>query len=241
MGKLISIFRTTILFIAFVFAAACTASPDPTTPIPTPTPSPQDILTESASRMALLDTLSFTLGHESGSILLMPGVIANELAGTVEIPDRFSLEIKAEATIFKAFLEITVIGTESATYMTDPLTGKWREIERDIIPFNLTNVGRTLSDIISAIKEPVGKGIEGGGGERTVHITGTVLSDDLSTLIPTAAEGLEVGLDVWIRESDSMLVRARIDGQVAVSDSAESVRILTLYGFNEPVTIEPPI
>ena len=241
MGKLMSIFRAAALIIAFALIAACTASPDTATPTPTPTPSPQEILNNSASQVALLDTLSFTLGHESGSILLMPGIIANELSGTVDIPDRYRMEIKGEATIFKAFLEITVIRTGDTTYMTDPLTSKWREISPDVIPVNLTDVGRTLSDIISAIKEPVSRGMEGGGDERTVHITGTILSDELSKLIPTAAEGLQVGLDVWVRESDSMLVRTRIDGQVAVSDSPDSVRILTLHGFNEPVTIEPPI
>ena len=104
----------------------------------------------------MLDTLSFTLGHESGSILLMPGIIANELSGTVDIPDRYSMEIKGEATIFKAFLEITVISIGSSTYMTDPLTSKWREISPDVIPVKLNGRWQTLSDIISAIKEPGG-------------------------------------------------------------------------------------
>ena len=219
-------------------AAACGPSDETATPPPAPTPPPSEVLNEAAEALLGLETLAFTLGHESGNIPLMPGVIANELSGIVAMPDELRVQIKGEVEVFRAYLELTVVRTEGIYYLTDPLTGDWRIVDESAVPFNLTSVGITLGNIMKVMTNTAyaGDGYEG----DTIRITGKVLSQQLDGLIPFAGEGYEVDLEVWIRKADSLPEKARIQGQVVDSDAASYVRILTLYGFNEPVTIEKP-
>ena len=165
----------------------------------------------------------------------------NEIEGAVDLPDKFSVDIKAEATVFRAFIEIKVIGIGDTVHMTDPISGNWREISPGVLPFNFANLGGTLGGIMTSIQEPMEEASESIDGQRTVHIKGTVTSRDLSALIPNAANNMEVGLEVWIQERDAFLIRARIEAPVVPSDAPDVVRILTFSNFNEPVTVEPPI
>ena len=219
-------------------ATACGPGDETATPPPAPTPPPSEVLQEAAEALLGLDTLAFTLGHESGNIPLMTGVIANELSGIVAMPDELRVQIKGEVEVFRAYLELTVVRTEGIYYLTDPLTGDWRIVDESAVPFNLTSVGITIGNIMKVMTNTAyaGDGYEG----DTIRITGKVLSQQLDGLIPFAGEGYEVDLEVWIRKADSLPEKARIQGQVVDSDAASYVRILTLYGFNEPVTIEKP-
>lgn len=125
--------------------------------------------------------------------------------------------------------------------MTDPISNQWTEIESDLLPFNFTNLGKTLAGIMTSIKTPSAKGGQTTADLSTISISGTVASRDLGLLIPGAAEDLAVGLEVWIAEEDNMLVQARIDGQVVSQDPVGIVRILTFENFNKPVDIALPL
>lgn len=238
MRKLTPIFWTTFLSLAFIWSLGCNSNNERTL---TPTESPKDLLSASATQMGALDSLAFTLTHEKGSTPLMTGIVMNEMEGAVDLPDKFSVDIKAEATVFSAFIEIKVIGIENTYHMTDPISGNWREISPGVLPFNFANLGRTLGGILTSIQGPMEEARESIGGQRTVHIKGTVTSRDLAALIPNAANNIEVGMEVWIQERDAFLIRARIEGPVVSTDPPDVVRILNFTNFNEPVTVEPPI
>ncbi len=238
MRKLTPIFWTALLSLAFIWILGCNSNNQRT---PTSTESPKDLLSASATQMELLDSLAFTLTHEKGSTPLMTGIVMNEMEGEVDLPDKFSVDIKAEATVFSAFIQIKVIGIGDTVHMTDPISGNWREISPGVLPFNFVNLGGTLGGILTSIQGPMEKARESIGGQRTVHIKGSVTSRDLSALIPNAANTMEVRMEVWIRERDAFLIRARIEGPVVSSDPPDVVRILNFTNFNEPVTVEPPI
>lgn len=227
-----------LLAVLLCLAAACGPGDETATPPPAPTPAPSEVLHESAEALLGLETLAFTLGHEAGNIPLMTGVVANELSGIVAMPDELTVKIKGEVDVFRAYLELTVVRTEGIYYLTDPLTGEWRIVDESAVPFNLSSVGITIGDIMKFMTNTAyaGDGYEG----DTVRITGKVLSQQLDGLIPFADEGYEVNLEVWIRKADSLPEKARIQGRVVDTDAESYVRILTLYDFNEPVTIEKP-
>ena len=171
----------------------------------------------------------------------MTGIVMNELEGQVDLPNQFAVDVKAEATAFRAFIKIDIVAANQKVYMTDPLSGRWQEISLDILPFNFSDLGNTLAGIMTSMDGPalgVGETI---GGRRTLKLQGTITSKDLSALVPKAAEDLDVGLDLWVEEDRLLLVRARIAGPVVNSDPPDIVRVLTFSAFNEPVTIKPPI
>ena len=230
--------RTAFLSIAFIWILSCTSENEHTL---TPTKSPKDLLSASATQMGGLDSLTFTLTHERGSTPLSPGIVMNEMEGAVNLPDKFSVDIKAEATIFNAFIKIKVIGIENTFHMTDPISGSWREILPSDLPFNFVDLGATLGGIMTSIENPVAKTDESISSQSTVHIKGIVRSEDLLDLIPYAANNMEVGIEVWIQEHDPFLIRALIKGQVVSSDPPDVVRILTFNNFNDPITVESPI
>ncbi len=230
-----------ILLIAATLAVlAVSCGPGDETPTPPPRP-PTEILNQSASDLLGLNTLSFTLSNESGNIPLMPGVLANEISGDIAMPDEVSVKIKGEVDVFRAYLELSVVRTEQTYYLTDPLTGEWRVVDQSAVPFDLTNVGINVGNIMKAMMDAAY--VEGGYGEDSWRITGKVLSQEISGIIFNAGQDHVVVLEVSIRNIDGvglMPEQARIQGRVVDTDAENYVRILTLQGFNEPVTIEKP-
>ena len=76
-------------------------------------------------------------------------------------------------------------------------------------------------------------------GIDTVLITGRILSEDLSELVPGSAEGFPVDLEFWL-ERNGLLRQVLIIGRVVATDVPDTVRTLTLDNINQPVEIEPP-
>ncbi len=238
-GRLASM-KLALPFAAMLLLFAVSCGPGDDTPTPPPRP-PTEILNQSANDLLGLTSLSFTLSNESGNIPLMTGVVANEISGVVDMPDEVSVKIKGEVDVFRAYLELSVVRKEGIYYLTDPLTGEWRIVDQSAVPFDLTNVGINVGNIMKAMTDAAY--MDGGYGEDSWRITGNVLSQEISGIIFNAGQGHVVGLEVWIRDFDGiglMPEKARIQGRVVDTDAENYVRILTLGGFNEPVTIEKP-
>ena len=230
-----------VLFLAaFLLSLAAACGSGDGTPTPPPRP-PTEVLNQSAQDLLGLSSLSFTLSNESGNIPLMTGVVANEIAGVVSMPDEVSVKIKGEVDVFRAYLELSVVRKEGIYYLTDPLTGEWRIVDQSAVPFDLTNVGINVGQIMKAMTGSAYA--EGGIGDDSWRITGSVLSQEMSGIIFNAGQDHNVGLEVHVRNVEGvglMPVEARIQGRVVDTDAENYVRILTLGGFNEPVTIEKP-
>ena len=220
-----------------------TGEPTPTPiPTPTPTPTPLQILQKSSSKMLSLDTASFTLSHEGeGSSQLFPGVQVQSVEGQVDMPDRFIVKIGAVSTFPRSFIEINIVAVGEEAYMTD-FINRERLIPIPVgdLPFDFADLGRTLSDIIIAIQAPVRVGAGGDEDEASWRIRGTVASEALGTLIPSASPDFEVTLELWIDQADGLLTQVRIEGQVLSTDAPDLVRVLTIYDFDAPLEISLP-
>ena len=209
-----------------VLALACSAEV-----LPTPTSRPpqdiREILQKSVSRLLALDSLAFTLEHQKGTTNLFTGVEMRKAYGVVDIPDKFTLTVEAELVSPRIFLEIGVVVIGDQAYVTDLLTGKWSRASLESVPVNVSNLGRTLAEITKAVKSPVLVGSERLGGRETHHIRGTIQSEDLSGLVPGSGRGFGVDLDIWLDQSDSLLVQALIVGKVIPTDVPDARRLLT--------------
>ena len=219
--------------------AACGATPISTT-TPQPTLDPRGSLRQAAARLLGLNSVAFTLEHQKGTTTILPGLEMSKAEGVVDIPNDFSLTVEAELTLIQSYVEISMVVIEQQAYMTDPLSGEWREVSLQLVPVNFTNLGETLADIVEAVDTPVLIGTERLNGRDTHRIRGKILSQDLSGLVPNAGTDFEVVLDVWLEQSNGMLLQALISGKVVPTDIPDALRLLTLDDFDVPVDIKRP-
>ena len=199
------------------------------------------VLRQAVAEVLRLKSAAFTLEHLQGTTALIPGFLEmKKVSGVVDIPDRFRLKVQAETVAPRAFVEIKIVVIGDQAYMTDPGTGRWGEVSQESLPFNLSNLGQTLANIIEAVEVPSMVVSEELRGDDTYHIEGRIKSQALADLIPGASEGLYVKLDLWLEQSRSLLLQVLITGMVIPSDDAGTVRVLTLDDINVPVEISPP-
>lgn len=204
----------------------------------------EQVIAKAGQRMLNLNTARFNLGHEAEeSTNLFPGVDMTLIEGRVEMPNTFDVHVEGMTTFPfpKSFIEIQIISVAGKTYMTDIFVeNRWNEISPDTLPFNFSNLGKTLSDIILAMDDPTLNGVEEVDSVRTIRVLGTVPSEVMKSLIPNVWLGLEVGLEFWIGESDGWLYKASIDGSVFDSGVNTAPRVLMIYDFNANMDINLP-
>ena len=232
----------TFAVLLLVLSIGCGSVVTPTTEKP-PSPAIESkvLLRQAVDEILRLESAAFTLEHRQGATALIPGFLEmKKVSGLVDIPDRFQLEVQAESLVPRAFVEIKIVVIEGQAYMTDPGTGRWGQVSLESLPFNLSNLGRTLADIIEAVQIPSMPVSEGLRGYDTYHIRGGIMSQALAGLIPGAGDDLDVELDLWLEQSRSLLLQVLITGRVISSDEAGTVRVLTLDDINIPVEISPP-
>ncbi len=191
--------------------------------------------------MAQLSSLTFSLHHEEGFTELMPGILLRELNGEVQINHGFNLNIKGESTLFRSFMAIRITGIGDKTYLTNPITGNWELLERPLLPFNFSNLGDSLSAILLAFYDSNSTKDSGGAESPGHQFTGTIMTDDLATLIPGATPMLEVGIDIWISPTSNLIEKVRLSGRIVPSDKDPVIRILRFRSFDEPVSIVAPL
>ena len=217
----------------------CGSAPTPT-PTLLPPPDPQTMLSSAVATILDLKSAAFTLEHQVGSTKILPGLAMNKAFGVLEVPDKLSLTVEAESESPRSYVEIKVITIGNRAYITDFFTGQWREEPAEALPVNFVDFGRTLGDIMDAVQAPRLLGPEKLAGRVYDRLEGVVQSEDLASLVPGAAEGFDVVLELWLHQEDGWLRQVVITGQVVASDIPDTVRLLTLDDVNIPVDITAP-
>ena len=198
-------------------------------------------LREAVTELLALETAAFTLEHISGSTALIPGILEMfKVYGVVEIPDRFKLTVEAETVQPRTYVEVSVVTIEDQAYMTNFISGKWLQVDPQLLPFTFADFAQTLAEIIEAVDSPAVVGVERIGDTETNRIRGQIMSEALGGLVPRAAEGLDVTLDLWLERSTNLLQQVLISGRVIATDEPGTVRKLTLDDVNIPVEISAP-
>ena len=218
-----------------IILIGCGAAPSPT---PDPEIDPKDVLLRAVERIMTLETGEFTLEHREGTTTLLPGLEMHKVYGVADIPDKFRFTVEAEFS--NTYIETGVVVIEDQAYMTNFLTGQWEEISQDLLPLNFANLGQTLADIIDSVSDPIMVGVDRIDGRDVFVIRGTVMSNDLSTMVPNAGKGFEVELELWVDRSDYLLRQVVMSGQLVDTDEITTVRVLTLENVDVPVEIVRP-
>ncbi|MCY4625138.1 MAG: LppX_LprAFG lipoprotein [Chloroflexi bacterium] len=215
-----------LVVLAFTATAACSPTDEPSDL------TPSERLENAAARMKQVTSLEFTLSHEEGHTPLLLGVVLQGAQGTVQHPDQASMSVDAEVSALNTFLEMQIeVDGENAT-MTDPLSGVPLELPSSQLPFNLHNLGDTLSGILLAIQAPEYSGNESLDGVSSRGIAGAISGANIQPLIPGADGTLQQDIEVWVGEDD-LVRRVRITGKVFANDIAPVIRILDFTAFDE--------
>ena len=193
--------------------------------------SPQDRLEVAAARIGRVTSLDFTLSHEQGVTPLVTGIVLQQAEGTVEGPDRATVDVEALVALVNTYIEMSiVIEGESAT-MSDPISGNPVPVATSELPFNLHDLGTTLSGILKAIEEPTHAGDETLDGVASTVISGSISGAAIQPLIPGADGGLSLEIEVWVG-ADDLTRKVRITGRLLPNDEEQVIRVLSFRNFD---------
>ena len=228
-----------LLLIAVVLSCGNGVNNTPTTP-PKPDIDVKDALRQAVVELLKLESVAFSLEHRTGTTILSPGLEMSKASGIVDIPDRFRITVEAEAAFPRSFVEISIVTIEDQAYMTDVITGQWREVSPDILPFSFAELGRTLAGIIDALDSPQFVSSERLKGFDTYQLIGQLQSEELAGIVPGAGEGFDVELELWLEQPRNLLRQVLISGKVVPTDLVDTIWVLTLDDINVPVEITAP-
>ncbi len=201
---------------------------------------PQPTMGHAVTQLLALESAVFTLEHLAGTTTLLPGLEMTKAYGVVEIPGKFTVTVEAQLGSPRSYVEIGVVTIDDTAYMTDILSGQWRQVSPDSLPFNVFGLGDTLAGVLDSVRDPELVSVDRLRGFDTYRIRGEIKSQDLALLVPGAGTGFDVGLELWLDRESGLLHQVLITGKVVPTDVDEAVRRLTLDDINVPVNITSP-
>ena len=205
---------------------------------PTPTPVPlsvDEILQHSGEATGALDTFHFTLEHnKGGGTPISETVVVTEVEGDVVNPDSISITFAGTFGRFAVKSSIVTIGDDS--YMTNPVTGVWEQMSTGVSPLGFFDPQEGIGSMMTQARDTalVSRTPE------EYRIDGILASEALRPLLGTVLGGSDVDVELTINASTLLLEKAVLKGRVTATEPDGVVRIITLSGFDEPVSIEPP-
>ena len=206
------------------------------TPNPTPTPIDlQSLLRRSGEATGGLHTFHFKLEHNpGGSTPLAESLVITEAEGRVVSPDRISVDFAGTLGTFAVRSSLITLADKS--YMTNPLTGAWEKVARDVSPVGFFDPRQGIGAMMSGLQSPVLVS----RSDNAFRIDGILDVDALRPLLGAAVHGTTVRVKLTIDADTLFLERAVIEGRVTEIEPDGVVRTISLSRFNQPVSIDPP-
>ena len=186
--------------------------------------------------MAGLKTFRFFLSHPSGGtpLDLLPGLVIQEVEGAVINSD--GLEARFAGVLGTLYVESNLISVAGNSYLTNPLTGKWEAIPQEISPLAFFNPRDGIASMMSQIREVTLTS----DSVDEYRIAGLVPAEALAPFLGKTLSSVSVSVELTIDRPSHRLREARLEGRVTSGEPDGTIRVITLSGFDEPLSIEPP-
>lgn len=224
---------TSVVVMAFLLlSAGCNEEPEE------PEVSLDELLASTGVELAAMSSVKFEMIDEMESGAKFFGATLKKVEGEVSNPDSVRILVDVVTGLGFAKIEIVAIGEES--YIKFSRDAPWTPLPLEQVPFNFVGLGVTLSDLLPVMENPTIVGRKSIEGTRAVRVDGTMVSDQLSNLITSVDSGHPIQVSLWIDESENILRRLRIGGQIFDDDAPETVRIINLLDGNASVDIQLP-
>ena len=221
---------------ALLLGACTSEKPGPS---PTPTETAAGIVLRAADRMDQVKSLHFRMDSTGAPTMLVPGLAMNSAEGELAKPDKLKVTVNAKAGA--AVMEVKIVAMGDATYMTNPIGGRWQALPMGYNPIAFFDPKTGISGIMRAMKDPERAGEEAIDGINSLHIKGNVDSAALVPLTGTSTPGFNIKAELWVGKEDLLVRQVRLEGRMSEAEAENIARILKLSKFDETPTIEAPL
>lgn len=215
-------------------------------PTATPTPSmpePEELRDRVVVALRGLSSVRFSVTHENENVGtdMGSGITLNAAVGVAVFPDRAELTADTTLEEFGLSLDMAIVQIGAQTYLRDPISSVWREVPPGTLPFDFVGMHESVANALGAAANLTLADAAEVDGLPMLKLTGMLLPQDLRGLVPGAPEGDPILAETWVGRDDALTRRVRLVGKLIEADAPSMVRLLHLSGFDEPVTIEPPL
>lgn len=228
-------------------AAAQEATP-PASPIIdqlTGEPEATTLLRSAAQAMAELQTFQFEIETTRGQSTILQGLEVESITGAVRRPVDFTATVRVGLPF--GSIEVTAVGVDGKAYIQDPLSdGQWIELEGTKQAVALINPDTLILSSIGVVQDARIDGTEKIDGVETTRLAGTIdfaaSAEQLSggsLEVPAELSAEPISLLIWI-DDQQRVVEIEIDGPLLETESDDVIRVVSFFGFDEPVEIEAP-
>ena len=129
---------------------------------------------------------------------------------------------------------LITLGDES--YMTNPLTGAWESVPKEVSPLGFfdpqSGIGAIMTQVVNANLLSIREG--------EIRVGGSLPVAALESILGSATDGTTVEAELTIDAKTLFLTEAILTGRVTASEPDGVIRTITLSKFNQPLTIVAP-
>ncbi len=234
--------------IVWAVSACGGEAPAVSLPTPTPVPDPVALLAETAANLRTVQSATFRVRHEVGSMYL-PAFSARitEISGTWDADAGAELSIDAYLVSGPdadyetgSYVQVRAIITPGGYYSTEPISGLWFKQSPQSAPVSVNRLQHIIADLVDALENPDLVGEEILDDVATYRIRGDAPASAMGWLpiAPSANESLSI--EIWTDTDQKLLRRLSASGAAGEFDSPDTRRTILLTDIGEPVSIVPP-
>jgi hypothetical protein len=155
--------------------------------------------------------------------------------GDIAVPDKVKADVSGTFDGLPIHTQLVAVG--SRTYLKNPLTGKWQEVDVGTNPVSFFDPAKGVLAVIRGATQLELDGSEKVGGVDTNRLKGKTTVGSITPLLGNPPGARLVDVELWVDKSTGRLVRLRLSGQVEKGDPADAVRTIDIsrYGVVTPI------
>lgn len=183
------------------------------------------------------DAFHFTLDVQNVPATKV-GLQLTSAEGDVAVPDKARADVAGNFAGTPITTQVVAVGED--VWLRNPLTSTWQKVDVSTTPLALLDPSKGVLAVMRGIADPVDEGLEEVDGVELRKVTGTAAAADVAPLVAVQASDGDVPVTLWLGPDDRVLRRIEVNGPVAEGEPDDSLRVVVLSRFGEPVTIERP-
>ncbi len=204
-----------------------------------PKPTTQQLLSNLQKNFRVVKTFHVLMQVQNAGTAQSDQIQIRSANGDVLMPDK----VKAQATVILSGQSVTVnlISVGANQFITDPITGQWRQVKGVLDPRTLTNPDTGIISLISKVHNVSVPTTDAINTVPCWHIQGQLAAQDLAFLTGGGMPaGTQLQTSACIGKGDNLPYLVTVTGQATPSDTAQTSRSFLLSNYNQNVTINPP-
>ena len=198
---------------------------------------PQTVLNDATSRINDWQSFRFRLEHEKGTTTISNGMELRVVEGEVVLPRR--VKLTGKATVGGQFIELEIVLIDELSFMTNPLTGKWNQIDPEDSPFGNFDVREVIANILKMMKNP--DFLSSPLKEEDLKIKGEVIATVFEPLVGLADPNMNAEVHLELDFANMNVKSAKIIGRINPLDPQEVIRIIKIWEVDGNIEVNPPI